>query len=203
MYHEAFQIACNRNSVSLKDAGSIWIKIEKAYSGKSRHYHNLRHLENMLTELEAVKPDIRDWDVLIFALGYHDVIYKSTGSENEAQSAELFVDDFSPYLDAGRIAQGKNLILATKGHAKSRDGDTNYFTDADLSILGAPFENYMTYCRQIRKEYSIYPDFIYNKGRRKVLEHFLQMDSIYKTDNFFEKYEAQAKMNLKEELLLY
>lgn len=203
MYRESFQASSDNCAINSDDATVLWAKIETAYSGKSRHYHNLQHLENMLTELEAIKSDLADWDLLIFALGYHDIIYKSTGSNNEEQSAENFVDDLSPFLENERVSQGSRIIIATKGHSPSTDRDTNYFTDADLAILGSSAEHYQAYSQQIRKEYSIYPDFIYNKGRRKVLEHFLQMERIYKTDYFFEKYEVQAKMNLKKELLTY
>jgi predicted metal-dependent HD superfamily phosphohydrolase len=93
-------------------------------------------------------------------------------------------------------------ILATKSHVKSADSDTNYFTDADLSILGQPWETYSAYYKNVRKEYAIYPDLIYNPGRKKVLTHFLAMDSIFKTDIFYQKFEMQAKENLQQELTL-
>ena len=59
---------------------------------------------------------------------------------------------------------------------------------------------YDTYCQQVRKEYSIYPDFLYKPGRKKVLEHFLNMERIFKTTYFFDLYEAQARENLRREL---
>ena len=93
----------------------------------------------------------------------------------------------------------KRGIKCTKSHEFS-DSDTNYFTDADLSILGKSWKTYEEYYQQIRKEYKIYPDFIYNSGRKKALQHFLKMDRIFKTDYFFEKYEIQARENLQNEL---
>lgn len=92
------------------------------------------------------------------------------------------------------------MILATKLHEISQDNDTNYFIDADLAILGRGQYEYQKYTEQIREEYSIYPDFMYNNGRKKALQHFLQMDAIYKTDYFFEKYEKQARLNISNEL---
>jgi predicted metal-dependent HD superfamily phosphohydrolase len=83
---------------------------------------------------------------------------------------------------------------------QSADSDINIFTDADLSVLGQDWNTYENYLIQIRKEYSIYPDFVYNSGRKKVLQHFLSMERIFKTNNFFEKLEAQAKENLQREL---
>jgi predicted metal-dependent HD superfamily phosphohydrolase len=92
-------------------------------------------------------------------------------------------------------------ILATKGHTVSTDNDTNLFTDADLSILGESWELYQEYFQKIRKEYAIYPDAVYNPGRTKVLNHFLSMERIFKTDIFHEKFELNAKNNLTRELV--
>ena len=87
-----------------------------------------------------------------------------------------------------------------KNHEIDNDADVNYFTDADLSILGTSSSDYENYTGQIRKEYSAYPDFIYKQGRRKVLKHFIEMARIYKTPYFFDKYEHQARVNLTNEL---
>lgn len=91
-------------------------------------------------------------------------------------------------------------ILATKRHNLSEQGDTNYFTDADLSILGANTADYKNYTIAIRKEYRLYPDFLYKAGRKKVLAHFLEMPMIYKTEYFKKRYEERARENLRTEL---
>jgi predicted metal-dependent HD superfamily phosphohydrolase len=90
--------------------------------------------------------------------------------------------------------------LATKTHILAADSDTNFFTDADLSVLGSDWESYSAYFKNVRKEYAIYPDFIYNSGRKEVLKHFLGMNQIFKTDFFYAKFEAQARLNLEREL---
>ncbi len=59
---------------------------------------------------------------------------------------------------------------------------------------------YNDYARQVRQEYSLYPDMIYKPGRRKVLRHFLAMPKIFKTDIFFELYEESARRNLQREM---
>lgn len=99
-----------------------------------------------------------------------------------------------------KAAKCIKMIMATKSHENSEDSDTNYLTDADLSILGKCSYDYQKYTEQIREEYSIYPDFMYNSGRKKALQHFLQMDAIYKTRHFFKKYEKIARININNEL---
>lgn len=72
--------------------------------------------------------------------------------------------------------------------------------DADLSILGKSSQVYLEYTKQIRKEYSIYPHFLYKPGRKKALEHFLALESIFKTEYFKKKYEIRARENIEFEL---
>lgn len=179
----------------------LWDEVEKNYSGKKRHYHTLQHLENLLITLTEVKSEIQHWESILFTLFYHDIIYtalKSDNEENSALLAEKRMQQLSVSNDI--IERCKNQILATKSHSKSTDSDTNYFTDADLSVLGQPWEIYSLYYKNVRKEYAIYPDFIYNPGRKKVIQHFLSMNSIFKTDYFYNQFEKVAKENLMKEL---
>ena len=181
----------------------LWVEIESNYSNKKRYYHNLNHIENLLNELNSVKDKIKDWATILFSLFYHDIIYSATKSNNEEKSAELAEKRMIELsISNKKIELCKAQILATKSHIKSIDSDTNYFTDADLSILGYKAESYSNFCKNVRKEYSIYPNIIYKRGRKKVLNHFLSMERIFKTDFFFSKYESQAKRNLKMELEL-
>lgn len=93
-----------------------------------------------------------------------------------------------------------SIINATKKHDVHTDADINYFTDADLAILGSAENDYKTYFLKIRKEYRWYPDLVYNPGRKRVLQHFLSMERIFKTEYFFNKFESQARKNLGMEL---
>ena len=181
----------------------LWTEIEKNYLNKKRHYHTLHHLDSLLAQLIDVKEEIQNWNTILFTLYYHDIIYNSLKSDNEEKSAELAkkrMKQISVSIDTIELC--KNQILETKSHIKSTDSDTNYFTDADLSVLGQSWETYSLYYKNVRNEYSIYPDLVYNPGRKKVLNHFLSMDRIFKTDFFYNKFEAQAKQNLQKEIEL-
>ncbi|MBL1222987.1 hypothetical protein JET18_19190 [Chryseobacterium sp. L7] len=180
---------------------SLWQEIEIRYSEKGRHYHNLLHLENMFLELETVKSTIADLTAISFSVFYHDVIYDATSKSNEEKSALFAAERLQKLsLDQNIISKVSEQILATKSHQKAVDTDTNYLLDADLAILGKELSVYMEYTRQIRKEYSIYPNLLYKPGRRKVLRHFLELESIFKTEKFRDQYEVQARENIAEEL---
>ncbi|MES2517934.1 MAG: hypothetical protein V4585_07495 [Bacteroidota bacterium] len=179
----------------------LWAEIERNYSDKKRHYHTLNHLENLLQQLTEIKPQIKDWDVVLFSLYYHDIIYNSLKSDNEQKSAELAENRMKSIgISLAIIERCKAQIMATKAHFMSENEDANYFTDADLSVLGQSWEMYSEYYQNVRKEYAIYPDLIYNAGRKKVLKHFLAMERIFKTNYFYLKFEAQVRVNLEKEL---
>jgi predicted metal-dependent HD superfamily phosphohydrolase len=178
-----------------------WTEIEKHYRSKHRYYHTLQHIENMYIQLLTIKEHISDWDTLLFSLFYHDIIYKATAKDNEEQSAELAKKRMQQMAyPREKIQLCVQQILATKSHIASANADTNFFTDADLSILGADWPEYEQYTKAIRKEYAIYPDLLYKPGRRKVLQHFLGMERIYKTEFFKKKYEAVARENMQKEM---
>jgi len=181
--------------------GELWNEIQDQYTKKSRHYHTLAHLQNMYDQLLEVKDDIHSWDTSLFSLFYHDIIYNAAKGNNEEKSAALARKRMiSIGVPSVMVSNCKEQILATKQHAASTDTDTCYFLDADLSILGLDWDKYAAYFQQVRKEYAIYPDMLYNPGRKKVLQHFLQMPHIFKTDHFINKFERQAKENLQKEI---
>lgn len=180
---------------------TYWAEIEKAYTYKERHYHTLAHLENMLKELIEVQSQIKDWRTVLFSLYYHDIVYNALKNTNEEQSAELARKRMQAIsVPEQSIENCYEQILATQKHLLSEYTDTNYFIDADLSVLGKDWSVYEQFTQRVRKEYSIYPDFVYKPGRKKVLQHFLNMEKIFKTDYFFTRYESKARQNLLQEL---
>jgi predicted metal-dependent HD superfamily phosphohydrolase len=195
-----FENLCSAYTADKSRVTSLWAEVEKRYNAKGRYYHNLVHLENLLAQLSVVQAHIKDWNTLLFSLFYHDIIYEVLKSDNEEKSAALAVARMGELsLPESSAERCRHQILATKKHQNDSDSDTNYFTDADLSVLGQEWDIYWEYAQNVRKEYAIYPDLLYKPGRKKVLKHFLDKPRIYHTPHFFEKYEEQAKANLEAE----
>ncbi len=201
MFHEIFKaelIAASGNDLLVE---KLLNEVKTRYSEAHRHYHTYSHLDDLVKVLLPVKEAIQDWTILVFSIAYHDIIYQVDNSNNEEQSASLARLRLSQLnLAESRIEKCVAMIRATKQHSFSEDSDTNYFTDADLSILGAEPKEYKTYAEWIRREYQIYPHPIYQAGRKKVLQHFLERPRIYKTAYFLERYEKKARKNLEIEL---
>ena len=201
MLKQTFVELISRYNNDNRLANELWNEIEINYTKKKRHYHTLEHLDNLLKHLSEVRTQIKGWDSVLFSLFYHDLIYNPLKNDNEERSADLAEKRLQQISVSKLIVENcKAQILATKKHTASSDMDINFFTDADLSILGSEWNLYSVYYKQVRKEYSIYPGLIYNPGRKKVLLHFLQMERIFKTDYFMNKFELQAKHNLQQEL---
>ena len=181
---------------------SMFNSIVEHYSAKNRAYHNLSHIQSLLSLSGSLPDKIQNQDALYFAIWFHDVIYDTKSSDNEEKSAEFAVEALAGLgVPEQTIAITREMILATKHHrADDLSWDMKAFLDLDTSILGAPEEIYKEYSRAIRKEYSWVPDSLYREGRMKVLNDFLDRESIYQTEEIRAKYEMQARRNIAEEI---
>ena len=192
------------NLVGLVDSNLVdqmWGEIQDAHTSKYRVYHNLNHLENLFNELNPIQDVISSWETVSYAIFYHDIVYNVKKKNNEELSADLTVRHLKEInYPTESIQLCFDHIIATKSHSVSGNHDTNLFTDADLSVLGKDWNQYQSYFQAIRKEYKIYPNLLYNPARKKVLSHFLEMSSIFKTTHFRELYEQNARTNIEREL---
>ena len=182
---------------------TLWKTIHKKYTQKSRAYHNLTHLNNMFTELKSFEKEVEDLSLLKFSIWYHDLIYNSASKQNEKKSAEQAKAVLTQLsFSTDRINRCFRQIMLTQHHqAKPNDPmDEKLIIDLDLEILSRDWEQYKTYCEQIRKEYWIYPDIIYRKGRKAALETFLERENIYQTDFYRIEKEVMARKNIRKEI---
>ena len=180
---------------------TLWYEIITAYQQRKRFYHNLNHILDLVTLAQHYKAEIEDFDSLLFSLFYHDFIYQVKQKNNEIESAKLAVKRLSS-LDypENKISKCYRQIIATQDHRLSQESDTNYLLDLDLSILGGERTKYREYSQNIRREYGMYSEQVYNQGRRQFLERLLYKDFLYKTKLFRDGYEQRARENLSWEL---
>jgi len=202
MLEDSFKLLLKNYTHAGAAIGEYWKEINTRYSEPHRHYHTLSHLTNLLKELTGIRTKLENWEAMLFALYYHDIIYDPLQSDNEEQSAALAGERMTQINVPDQIIGiTVNAIMATRSHTGTGYPDINYFKDADLSVLGQSSQTYKEYSNAIRKEYIIYPDAVYWPARKKVLLGFLQMDRLFTTDIFYRRYEEQARMNLTAEVL--
>ncbi|MCL4265017.1 MAG: hypothetical protein KJ069_17505 [Anaerolineae bacterium] len=180
----------------------------EAASGESeaasgRAYHNLTHVQQVLTSAEAVAGQAVDWTAVQLAIWFHDVVYVPGAPDNEAQSAHFARRILQSWqLPDELIDAVEQLILATalNGTAPAHP-DVPLIQDADIATLGWPPDAYRRYAQAIRREFAHVPEEAYRHGRSQILAHFLQKPRLYRTDYFFARLEAQARANLRQELV--
>jgi len=185
-------------SLSLKLFDELIIR----YTETGRYYHSLIHIETMLGDIRAYYNG-QIPDELFFAAWFHDAVYNALLNNNEAKSAVLAVRRLRQLqVPGGIITKVENLILKTANHfdAEADDEITAVFLDVDLKIMGTDETTYKKYTEAVRKEYSMYPDMLFNRGRKKFIEKALVAKRIFKSDKFYTTYEQQARKNLLTEL---
>ncbi len=177
----------------------IWHDLEKAYSAKSRHYHNLTHLEEMVALYDNYYAQLQFQREVLYSIFYHDYVYKVTRKDNEFKSAEHALSILPLHTNLNKQLVF-DMICATQMHEHNENEDTNWLIDFDLKILSKEWEDYKIYCDQIRKEYKIYPNILYKPGRKKALQHFLENPSVYQTETFKNNFESIARANIQKEI---
>jgi predicted metal-dependent HD superfamily phosphohydrolase len=130
-------------------------EIEKAYNCTGRHYHNLRHIQDLLNLSSQYQPYLYDKDTIDFAIFYHDIIYDVSKSDNEERSAGIAESRLKALkLPVKKIVNIVQYIVGSKTHTlhgKDNETDLAWFLDFDMSILGGGWEIYLQYMQNLRK----------------------------------------------------
>jgi predicted metal-dependent HD superfamily phosphohydrolase len=177
---------------------SLFQTIAARYQEPHRHYHNLEHITDCLETFEAVRGLAQHEIAVEWAIWFHDMLYDTHASDNEARSAA----EATSLLSAVGAAQAltstlAGLILATRHTISPRSFDEALLLDVDLSILGAARNRFDRYESAVRREYNWVPDEIFWTKRAVVLGDFLARPRIFYSDWFFLRLERMARGNLE------
>jgi len=179
-------------------AGKLRDELVRAYAAPERHYHNLAHIEAMLGLKSSYENALSEPQNVEAAIWFHDAVYDTRAGDNEEKSAELAKTRIRAAREDINLLVGTfALVLATKTHDPSLHPDAPLMVDIDLSILARPEERFWEYEAQIRCEYDWVPEAIFSTKRAEMLVQFLARERIYSTQQFFDRYEKQARANLQ------
>jgi predicted metal-dependent HD superfamily phosphohydrolase len=175
----------------------IFDELVHFYWQPHRAYHNLDHIQDCLNQFDQARILAERKNEVEMAVWCHDVIYDPRAADNEGQSAAwaahiLQLGEVAPEVSACVQA----LILVTRHQALPTYRDAALVADIDLSILGRPVAEFDRYEDAIRQEYQWIPEATYREARIKVLAAFLARRSVFQTQTFRDRYEAQASDNL-------
>jgi predicted metal-dependent HD superfamily phosphohydrolase len=173
-------------------------RLVAAYAEPGRYYHDARHIVACLDALaDNCDLAVHRHEVEV-ALWFHDAIYDTHRSDNEERSAEWAADFLTTQgLETNAIRRVHTLIMATNHNVAASGSDQCLLVDIDLGILGQSAIAFRRYHSAIRKEYSWVPTAQYRAARIAVLRSFVARPSIYQTERFRQRYEQQARENIR------
>lgn len=173
------------------------------YAEQHRHYHDQRHLTEMLETIDQLADLADDPDAVRLAAWFHDAIYdpQADPGENEEVSAQLAELELSAYgVEAARVAEiGRLIRLTAKHDCDPEDGNGAVLCDADLRVLSMSADRYDEYAEGIRQEYAHIDDRNFARGRMTFLQGLAET-SLYATSRGHELWEHAARENVRREL---
>lgn len=181
-------------------------ELSALYHQPGRHYHGMAHIEALLALLREHRAELSDPEAVEAAIWFHDAVYDSRRSDNEARSAALAAERLSSRITPARLSRIVAMIDATATHTlpalrgRGARGDAAFFLDMDLSILGAPRGTFDSYEAAVRREYAWVDDKAWRSGRAAVLRKFLARPRIFHTEAFRQRYEAAARGNIERSI---
>ncbi|WP_440110490.1 HD domain-containing protein [Acidovorax sp. BL-A-41-H1] len=171
-----------------------WARWPRAYHDTSHLWACLRHWQTVQDQEPSA---LDNPHAVALALWYHDAIYWPWSRHNEERSADwasrFMLSQDLPHTLAQTVHQH---ILDTRHTPGPLIGDARWVVDIDLAILGQTDAVYRQFERNVRREYFFVRWPRYVAGRSAVLRGFLDQPRIYGSDWFFDRCEAQARINL-------
>jgi predicted metal-dependent HD superfamily phosphohydrolase len=147
-----------------------------------RYYHNLNHLNDLISQINESKSKFseKEYEKLLIAAIFHDIIYDPMDKNNEEKSADFFMNCALKKDDAD-IIDIRKMILDTKTHV-SNTKLSESFNKFDMNIVERDFESLLEWESGIYAEYASYGKKDYQSGRLKFLESLLDK-YVDNTDN--------------------
>ena len=175
---------------------TIWARLERRYREPHRRYHDPDHLAHCLAEFDSARPHIDRPDAVEMAIWFHDVINEPGNRDNEQLSADYFREKADGSMEPAFIDEVITLILATTHDKSPREPDRQFICDIDLSSFGCPWECFLRDSAAVKAEFPG-TDAEYYRGQTVFMESMLARPRIFLSDFFHDRYERQARENIR------
>ena len=156
--------------------GEKLVSVIERYNEPHRYYHNMDHLMNLLSAIEAKRYEPEARLSLSLMAVFHDAVYDPRNKDNEEKSAELaeaFLSDIN--FDKEKQKEIIQAILDTKNHHLATSYLSKRFCELDLASL-----LYGDVATLVRDEKNLFREFqyrdvaMYKAGRRAFLTEFIE-----------------------------
>ncbi len=170
----------------------LLIELSGRYAEPHRHYHDLRHIADMLMNGRAFPLN----EVQVMAVWFHDAVYDATRSDNEERSAVLAEERLGALGWPGdAVARVARIVRDTAGHVPS-DAESAVVLDLDLASLAAEPAVFRANRAAIRLEYAHVGDADFSAGTARFAAGMLDRDRLFHTD-WGAPLEERARANLR------
>ena len=179
------------------------------WSEPGRHFHNRRHLTDVLARVDELAEETHEPDLVRLAAWYHGAVfdaadrasYAHRGGEDERASAILAREDLTqlgvPEHGVDRVV---DLVVALRRHSpRANDFDCAVLCDADLAMLAAEPQRYKAYLEDVRAEYAHLPLEKFVRARIAILDRLLGRDKLFASP-LGAAWEESARQNVGAEL---
>ncbi|MCL3861521.1 hypothetical protein [Actinotalea sp. K2] len=184
-------------------------RLLERWSEPGRHFHNLRHLSDVLARVDELAEETHEPDLVRLAAWYHGAVfdaaegasYARRGGEDSGASATLAREELValgvPEASADRVHQ---LVTVLRRHSSDpEDFDCAVLCDADLAMLAAEPQRYKAYLADIRAEYAHLPVEEFVRARIKILQRLQARPTLFASP-LGAAWEEPARQNLGAEL---
>lgn len=195
----------------VESADLVFENIVNQYrTGEGRAYHNILHIDRMLSFLVQFIHLSSNPAALVAAVFGHDIVYEPGSKINEFKSAFTFgriLDSLG--VSERQINEVKRLIRITENHkTTNEDTDGKLLIDADYEILASPDDVYDRYSQR-----GIYVENVlsgriplesYKRGRGMYLDGWAEdakNDRLFLNPEIMSAFKDQALSNFAREKL--
>jgi predicted metal-dependent HD superfamily phosphohydrolase len=186
----------------LPEAAALRDELLAAYGEAGRHYHDTRHLTEVLERLDQLADEGTHFDraTVTLAAWFHDAVYD--GERDAEERSAAWAEDVLPALiGATATDEVARLVRLTEEHRPEADDLAGCaLSDADLGILAEERARYEEYVASVRREYAHLADEEFRAGRAQVLENLLAKERLFHTPYAQDRWEQPARLNVEREL---
>ncbi|HWS59278.1 MAG TPA: hypothetical protein VN257_12110 [Actinotalea sp.] len=196
-------------TASADEVTAVGETLLERWSDPHRHFHNVRHLADVLARVDELAEETHEPDLVRLAAWYHgavfdaaeNVAYAHRGGEDERASAVLAREELTGLgVREAAVERVVELVVALSRHvSRPDDFDCAVLCDADLAMLAADPQRYKAYLTELRAEYAHLPVEEFVRARIAILRRLEHRRTLFASP-LGAAWEEPARQNLGGEL---